>query len=582
MNNRQFFEKTAYDYQIHALKTELAAFRSGQKYIQMEEKHQQEIRYLEGIIRKLRRELADAHKETVTVRKNCLEVMDDLDAEHKAEIVMKDREINQLRERVLEVERQRDAAKDKAQEKQKELYAAQTELEEVKGLNQKLTAQVNKDFENSSIPSSLQGPGRKKIPNSREKTGRKPGGQPGHKGAGRKKQEPTQTVMLPPPEEVQGNPDYYRTGKTKSKQLISIHMSVETVTYVAEEYRNRKTGTRIYAPFPEGVVDDVNYDGTVKAFLCLLNTECNVSIDNARKFLKELTGGKLDISKGMVSGLGEEFSKKTEAERQEIISRLMTSPVMHADFTNANVNGNSRQVLVLSTPSGDAAMYFAREKKGHEGVKGTPLENYVGIVVHDHDTTFYSYGMKHQECMQHNIRYSKGSIENESGLEWNVKMLDLIRRMTHYKNSLCGGDPDPGTVAALEKEYDEILGIAQKEYEYEPPSDYYREGYNLFLRLREYKESELLFLHDRRVPANNSICERLARVYKRKQKQAMVFRSDTGFGNVCDCLGVIHNLRIGEGNVAEKMSEIFDRPRKNVKKGKRFQKKADRLQGQQQ
>jgi len=39
------------------------------------------------------------------------------------------------------------------------------------------------------------------------------------------------------------------------------------------------------------------------------------------------------------------------------------------------------------------------------------------------------------------------------------------------------------------------------------------------VRLREFKESELLFLHDKRVPANNSLCERLARVYKRKQKQ---------------------------------------------------------------
>ena len=55
----------------------------------------------------------------------------------------------------------------------------------------------------------------------------------------------------------------------------------------------------------------------------------------------------------------------------------MTSPVMNADFTNANVNGGSAQVLVLASPQENVALYIGREKKGHEGVKGTPLEDYV-------------------------------------------------------------------------------------------------------------------------------------------------------------------------------------------------------------
>ena len=42
-------------------------------------------------------------------------------------------------------------------------------MEKLKESNRKLTAQINCDFENSSIPSSMQGPKRKKIPNTREK-----------------------------------------------------------------------------------------------------------------------------------------------------------------------------------------------------------------------------------------------------------------------------------------------------------------------------------------------------------------------------------------------------------------------------
>lgn len=41
-------------------------------------------------------------------------------------------------------------------------------------------------------------------------------------------------------------------------------------------------------------------------------------------------------------------------------------------------------VFVCSVPDGEV-LYFAREEKGHEGVKGTVTEDYQGIIVHDHD-----------------------------------------------------------------------------------------------------------------------------------------------------------------------------------------------------
>lgn len=58
------------------------------------------------------------------------------------------------------------------------------------------------------------------------------------------------------------------------------------------------------------------------------------------------------------------------------------------------------------------------------------------------------------------------------------------------------------------------------------------------------QKSELWFLHDRRVPSNNSLCERLARVYKRKQKQAMALRSQENLGYICDSLSTVYLLRI--------------------------------------
>lgn len=556
-------------YRNRSLTKQVADFKSGEKYIQMAADYKELLRFHHREMKRLEYELSRAHSETVTVRRYWGGVMDDLEKEYREQIRRLEAEIGRLKKQNLELARQRDAAKDKLRERTGQYYAAASELEEERGKNKKLRAQVNRDFENSSLPSSLQRAGRKKIPNSREKTGRRPGGQPGHKGHPRRKHTPDITCEIPAPAEYAESPDYYETGKVIRKQKVCIRLGVEVIEYTAREYRSRKSGARVHAPFPEGFVNEVNYDGTVKALAFLLSNECCVSHGKIRRLLSELTGGRIVISDGMINGLCGEFSAKTGHEKKEIVRKLLSSPVMNADFTNASVNGKGMQVLVLASPSENAALYIGREKKGHAGVIGTPLADYVGTVVHDHDKTFYSYGTDHQECTQHDIRYLTGSIQNEPELTWNGQMLSLFREMLHYRNGLPeGAQPDPQAVSEFEAAYDRILQKAEEEYASEPPNDYYREGYNLFIRLKEYKENELLFLHDTRVPANNSLCERLARVYKRKQKQAVTLRSYENLCCICDGLSVVYLLRSQGENVYQKTAEIYGRKRPPREKAK--------------
>lgn len=552
---------TALQYRVKMLSHEVEAFKAGETYKKMKADYREMLRRYERMVAQLKCELAKAHSETVTIREYWFQVYEDLEKEREKELRGKERENRALLKRNQELERQVDCMHSKYQKRNLEYYEVATKLEEEVEKNKKLTAQVNRDFENSSIPSSMKMI-RKKITNTREKTGRKPGGQPEHAGHRRKMYTPTRTQGIPVPEEYVNNPEFTVTGRIIRKQKIILHTILEVIELHTPEYRNRKTGQRVHASFPEGYTNEVNYDGSVKAFAFLLGNECNVSHDKVRLFLSELTRNELKISKGMVNGLCEEFSAKTESEQKAAYEMLLSSPVMNTDFTNANVNGKSAQVLICAAPDTAAALFIGRENKGHQGIKDTPVQIYQGILVHDHDRTFYNYGQKHQECMQHNIRYLKGSEENEPELTWNKKMKEIVREMIHYRNGISEEEEiDSEKVKGYEERYDEILEQAEREYEDNPPSDYYRDGYNLYCRLKKYKESELLFLHDKRVPSNNSLCERLARVYKRKQKQAMTMRSFANLGYLCNSMSTVYLLRNTEENLYQKVSDIFERKR---------------------
>ena len=560
MNNSQYEFITTLQYRVKSLQAQLEAFRSGNKYLQMEAEYKSLLHTEESQIHKLKVELSKAHAQTIDVRNKWWDTIEDIYKEHQKELAAKDAIIKALEKRALNAEKQRDDLLDKKRDLLHELYEVKTELEDVKEKNQHLRAQLNRDYENSSKPSS-QSINHKKITNNRVKTGRKPGGQPGHKGHGRKKQELTQPVIyLPAPKEVLEDPGFKKTGKVIKKQVVGIHICMDVREYWADEYYNSQTGERAHAAFPDGVNDDVNYDGTVKAFLYLLNNGNNVSIDNTKDFLANLTQGKLTISKGMVSNLNKQFSAATEEQRKKWFVDLQRNPVVHLDFTNARCDGKNMEVAIVASPDG-LTQYYGREQKGHNGVKGTPIENYQGIIVHDHDSTFYSYGSDHQECSTHMLRYLKDAMENEPDRKWAGKMRTLLQETIHYRNSVGDNDDlEAEKVEDFEKRYCEIIEEARNEYLDVPPGKYYKDGYNLYKRMEKYMHNHLLFLHDKRVPHNNNLSERQARKVKRKIKQVMTYRSLNSLEHYCDGLGVLVTMRENDpSNIYTNVSEIFDR-----------------------
>lgn len=558
MNDQQYFLTTSLSYQLKAARRELADFRSGEIYQKLRGDYEGIIREMNLTIKKLRKERDEFSFSRKKITKQWMDVLEDIQKEHEKETGKLKKTVAELLDMIVSLKKRNEELDEKRKKALSDYYETAVKLEEARGLVLKLTAQVNHNYENSSMPSS-KCIGRKKITNNREKTGKKPGAQAGHPHHPRKPMEPGRVMEIAAEEKLKDGSRYIPTGNTVSRQVIGIHIVPVVTEYRTAEFYDKKKGRNVHSAFPCGVTDDVNYDESMKAVLFLLNSRCNVSLEKTAQFVRDVTDGALSPSVGMINGLCREFSSKSRQEQDALFVALLDAPVMHVDGTVARVNGNNNSVVVCS--NGMATMYFARENKGHAGIKDTPVETFGGILIHDHEACFYSYGSDHQECMVHIERYLKDSIENEKDLTWNRQMLALIREMIHENNAAPAEGMAEEKIAGFEARYDSIVQTAGEEYEATPPSDYYRDGYNLYLRMVKYKHNHLLFLSNPLVEPDNNLCERKARILKGKINQAISLRSFEHLVYFCECLSVLDHFAVDDkNNLYQSIKEIFKKP----------------------
>lgn len=135
-------------------------------------------------------------------------------------------------------------------------------------------------------------------------------------------------------------------------------------------------------------------------------------------------------------------------------------------------------------------------------------------------------------------------------------MHKLLQKMIHTAKKNKSGIPKD-KIKTLTEQYVSILNLAADEYKEHPPTNDFTDGFKLYKRLRDYQDNHLYFLSHPEVDYTNNISERQLRKFKRKQKQAVVLRSDTGGQLICDALTIIETAKMQNRNVYDAVEAAF-------------------------
>lgn len=181
--NYSFVTMSDLENRIANLKRELEAFKSGKKYTSMKKEYSDMLAYEERIISRLKTELAAAHAQTRKVRESWYSTCEYVASENSRKMKQQETRIRNLENEVealkLKNISDRKQIKEEYEEKLEEKDAIIAELQN------KLVhyeALLNTDSTNSGIPTAQTPLNKKKIiPNTREKSNKPKGGQPGHK-----------------------------------------------------------------------------------------------------------------------------------------------------------------------------------------------------------------------------------------------------------------------------------------------------------------------------------------------------------------------------------------------------------------
>jgi transposase len=420
------------------------------------------------------------------------------------------------------------------------VQAQAAEIAALKARIAELERQLGLNSGNSGKPPSSDG--LKKPPrtrSSREPSGKKPGGQKGHKGE-------TLRQVTDPDSVV----DHYPTSCAVCGAAVTPAMSAghsarqvfdlpEPRPLVVTEHRAHDCvcvgcGAHTRAAFPDGGNAPVQYGPRIAALVTYLLHYQLLPEDRLAELMADLFG--IRIVAATIARMSRTCAARLQDFAATVRGLVANAAVKHMDETGFRIGGKTQWLHVACT----AWLTFYRVCSR----RGSLLADVTGIVVHDHWLPYYGMpGVLHALCNAHHLRELKALIEIEKE-DWARKMHRLLRHACHAVNLARerGSPLKPRLIALIERRYDAFVAEGLAFHEAQSPlrpdaapqgcrrrgRKARRTGHNLLLRFTNRREDVLRFLADPNVPFTNNQAERDGRMMKVKQKISGCFRSLDG------------------------------------------------------
>ena len=388
---------------------------------------------------------------------------------------------------------------------------------------------------NSSLPPSRNPLSVPRTKSLRKPSGKKPGGQEGHKGHTIELSDhPDSREACPIPHvcPICGEPlDPMGIKVCERRQVIDIPLPVITTVkeYIQHSLTCDKCGHEVKGIFPDHVRGTVCYGENIQALVSYLSTLQAIPMKRMTEFLENICG--IRMSPGTVSNILNSMRKKAKKPYDEIRKVIEHSEVAGADETGMHVNGSSNWMWTFQT---DVVTYLAAYKgRGRKEIDATFPGGLPGtILVTDRLGAYFSVNVKdHQICLAHLLRNTVFFKELLPEHDWPDRMLELLRESIHLRKTEYTTQED-------EKKFKRRLdALIDEEVEIEG-----EEGRRLFDRFRnglaKHREHIFLFLSHHDVPYDNNASERAVRPVKTKLKVSGQFRSDDGSKNYATLMSI--------------------------------------------